>query len=122
MKIKLDENVGEIGAEILISAGHDVSTILKQNMSGAGDVDLYRSCGAAGQVLVTLDRDFGEVIRFPPEPTAGIAVLDCRGRVSPSAIRARIKEFASHLESNNIDGRLWIIEPGRLRIHQRRDE
>jgi hypothetical protein len=77
-------------------------------------------CGGSG--VVTLDRDFGEVIRFPPEPTAGIAVLDCRGRVSPSSIRARIKEFASHLESNNIDGRLWIIEPGRLRIHQRRDE
>ncbi len=99
MKIKLDENIGEIGADILTAAGHDVSTILKQKFSGIPDVELYRS-----------------------EPTAGIAVLDCRGRLSASAIRARIKELASLLDGNDIRGHLWIIEPARLRIHQSRNE
>ncbi|MBP6010873.1 MAG: DUF5615 family PIN-like protein [Alphaproteobacteria bacterium] len=122
MKIKLDENIGDIGADILAAASHDVSTILKQEFSGIPDVDVYRSCKAAGQVLVTLDRDFGEVIRFPPEPTAGIVVLDCRGRLSAIAIRARIKELASLLEGNDIRGHLWIVEPARLRIHQSRNE
>ena len=70
---------------------------------------------------ITLDRDFGEVLRYPPEATPGIAILACPGRLTPSPIRARIKELATLLEAHPIDGRLWIVEPGRLRIHWRRD-
>jgi hypothetical protein len=72
-------------------------------------------------VLITLDRGFGEILRFAPEYTAGIAVLDCRGRLSPKAILARIRELAALLEREAIDGQLWIVEPGRIRVHERRD-
>lgn len=74
-----------------------------------------------GRVLITLDRDFGEILRFVPEDSAGIAVLDCRGRLSPTTILARIKELATLLETESIDGQLWIVEPGRVRVHERRD-
>ncbi|MEQ1864823.1 MAG: DUF5615 family PIN-like protein [Micropepsaceae bacterium] len=121
MKIKLDENLGDTGADVLKGAGHDVSTVLQQKISGTTDTALYDACRSAGQVLITLDRDFGEVLRFPPETTPGIAILVCHGRLSPSSIRARIKELAAFLEAHPIDGRLWIVEPGRLRIHGRRD-
>ena len=122
MKIKLDENLGSIGADILAAAAHDVSTVLAQQISGIEDEALYEACRLAGQVLVTLDRDFGEVLRFPPEATAGIAVLDCRGRLSPSSIRARMNDLAGLFETHPIAGRLWIVEPGRLRIHGRKDD
>lgn len=122
MKIKLDENLGSIGADALTAAGHDVSTVLEQRISGVKDQALYQACRSAGQVLVTLDRDFGEVLRFPPDVTPGIAILDCRGRISPSSIRARMKDLASLLQAHEIAGRLWIVEPGRLRIHGRKDK
>jgi len=70
------------------------------------------------RVLVTLDLDFAEVLRFPPEATAGIAVLRSPGRLWPGAIVARMQELASVLRTEPIDGRLWIVEPGRVRIHQ----
>jgi predicted nuclease of predicted toxin-antitoxin system len=121
MKIKLDENLGDMGADLLTEAGHDVSTVLQQQISGIADTALYDACRSARQLLVTLDRDFGEVLRFPPETTPGIAILACQGRLSPPSIRARIKELVTFLEAHPIDGRLWIVEPGRLRIHGRRD-
>jgi predicted nuclease of predicted toxin-antitoxin system len=93
MKFKLDENLGDLGRDLLVTAGHDVSTVVQQQMSGANDDTPYKTCRAAGRVLVTLDRDFGEVLRFPPEDTVGIAILDCRGRISPRAILERIKTF-----------------------------
>jgi predicted nuclease of predicted toxin-antitoxin system len=120
MKLKLDENLGELGRDLLTGAGHDVSTVAMQEMSGSHDVALYEACCAGGRVLVTLDRDFGEVLRFPPEDSAGIAILDCRGRLSPSTILARIKELVVLLEAHAIDGRLWIVEPGRVRVHEER--
>lgn len=121
MKCKLDENLGDIGRDVLAAAGHDVATVAMQGLSGSNDASLFQVCRTEGRVLITLDRDFGEILRFAPEDSAGIAVLDCRGRLSPTTILARIKELAALLETESIDGQLWIVEPGRVRVHERRD-
>jgi hypothetical protein len=92
-----------------------------QRLSGSTDVALYEACRIQSRVLVTLGRDFGEVLRFPPEDGAGIAILDCRGRPSPSTILARINELASVLAIQPISAQLWIVEPGRVRVHEKRE-
>lgn len=66
MKFKLDENIGRRGLELLRSSGHDVATVWDQGLHGASDERLFDVCAAEGRVLVTLDRDFGQVPRFPP--------------------------------------------------------
>lgn len=109
-----------MGKELLESQGHDVMTIAAESLSGATDVCVYNVCCAEDRVLVTLDHDFGQVLRFPPESLAGIIVLECPGRLSPKAIDARIAEFATLLRSQPINRELWIVEPGRIRIHQRK--
>jgi predicted nuclease of predicted toxin-antitoxin system len=97
MKCKLDENLGDLGRELLEASGHEVSTVAMQGMSGVDDAALFASCCAEERVLLTLDRDFGEILRFPPQKAAGIAVLDCRGRLSPAAILSRLREFIALL-------------------------
>ena len=89
-------------------------------MSGASDAVLYDTCKSEGRIMVTLDHDFGEVLRFPPEDTAGIIILECRGRLSPTTILARVNELLALLATQVIDGELWIVEPGRVRIHDKR--
>lgn len=86
-------------------------------MSGAEDELVYKHC-RDGRVLVTLDHDFGQTIRFRPDTSAGIVVLECKGRISPSMILARVAEFAALLRTRPIDRELWIVEPGRIRIHE----
>jgi predicted nuclease of predicted toxin-antitoxin system len=120
MKVKLDENLGPLGKSLLEGDGHDVITISEQQMSGAGDKHIYEHCRDEGRVLVTLDHDFSQTIRFPPDTTYGIVVLECKGRLSPSTILARVTELAALLRKRPIDGELWIVEPGRVRIHERK--
>ena len=40
MKLKLDENLGHRTLTILQRAGHDVTTVSQQNISGISDPDL----------------------------------------------------------------------------------
>jgi predicted nuclease of predicted toxin-antitoxin system len=120
VKIKLDENLGTLGRDILVASGQDVMTIEQQGLSGADDNAVYQVVRDEGRVLVTLDHDFGQTLKFPPEATTGIAILECSGRLSPTMIRSRVRELATMLANQPIDGALWIVEPGRVRIRQRR--
>jgi hypothetical protein len=96
-------------------------TVRDQGLSGADDDSICRVVGAEGRVFITLDRDFGEVLRFPPEATAGIVVLAASGRLSKSIIQSRIADLLAVLDTEPLNGSLWIVEPGRIRVHQKRN-
>jgi len=117
MKIKLDENIGRRGGALLQAAGHDVVTVFEQNLSGATDKSLFEVCSNEGRVLITLDHDFGQVLRFPPEHSAGLIILEPGERLSIQALLDRLREFLTLAEKQSPVGALWIVEPGRIRVH-----
>lgn len=67
---------------------------------------------------MTLDLDFSNVLRFPPEPTAGIVVLRPSGRPTLAALNALAGQMVRALAMESVTGRLWVVEPGRVRVHQ----
>jgi predicted nuclease of predicted toxin-antitoxin system len=117
VRIKLCENIGRRGADLLKASGHDVMTVRDQNLGGIGDQALFEGCGREQRVLITLNRDFGQILRFPPEKSAGIVVLDPGSRPTHAGLLAQVRSFLYVLESREPTGELWIIEPGRVRIH-----
>jgi len=119
MKIKLDECVDVRLAQVLKRAGYEVLTVREQNMLGVSDEDLYEHCIARDCVLVTLDRDFSNVLRYPPDPTPGIVVLRGPNDLFPT-MRVLMKTFVQALTKTQyrLKGRLWVVEPGRMRIHE----
>jgi predicted nuclease of predicted toxin-antitoxin system len=121
VRLKLDENIGCRGLDFLRARGHDVMTVREQNLHGVTDDSLFDICVAEGRALVTLDRDFAQVLRFPPETSAGIIVLDAGPRATLQAIINRLDSFLEVAETTSAAGALWIVEPGRVGAAARGD-
>lgn len=118
MRLKLDENLGQQGAELLRLAGHNVNTVLEQGLSSAPDAELIEVCRTENRCLVTLDLDFSNPLRFPPSDYAGIAVLRLPPRPTPGDLIDAVQTLVGGLEREQIEGRLWIIQRGGIRVYQ----
>ncbi len=118
MKIKLDENIGFRGTELFRQAGHDVATVAEENLCAATDKELLDVCSREKRCLVTLDLDFGNPIIFRPNRYSGIAVLRLPPRPSYGDLVDAILTVVHGLSRNEISGRLWIVQRGRVREYQ----
>ena len=121
MKFKLDENIGLRGLRILADAGHDVATVHEQSLNGTADAELIEVCKAEQRTLVTLDLDFANPLVFEPRRYPGIAVLRLPPKASHAQLLALVQTLARALTTESIEGKLWIVETGRIRVHQDAD-
>ena len=118
MKFKLDENLGASVQKIFLEADHDCRTVREEKLVGVPDPEIFSAAKTEKRILLTMDHDFGNVLAFRHEVSAGVAVLNPPGRPSLPLLRVLAHTLLEALKSNDIDGHLWVIEPGRIREHQ----
>ena len=121
LRFKLDENADPRWREPLVEAGHDVSTAAEQSLVGAGDREIAALCRAEKRCLVTVDLGFAQILDYPPQEYAGLVVLR-HPRPTLAGMRDLVRLLAVAVERESPVGKLWIVEPGRLRIHQETSE
>ena len=122
MKFKLDENFGTRTLNIFRSAGYDVQTVWEQGLQGCSDRQIYEICCSEKKCLVTLDLDFADTVLFPPRETNGIVVLRVPRNPSLPLLERLIHQFIDALKKMQVVKELWIVEIGRIRIHQTENE
>ncbi len=117
MKLKLDENIDPRAKDILTQAGHDVLTAQEEALGGVLDDAVAAAASREGRCLLTLDLDFANIFAYPPERYAGLVVLR-HPYPTVKGLLDLVHQFTISLCSHNPHRHLWIVEPGRLRIHE----
>jgi predicted nuclease of predicted toxin-antitoxin system len=108
VKFKLEENLDwRLAAVVAEGGGHDADTVKDEGMSGQADEAIFRACIAEGRVLITLDLDFANPLRFPQEQTAGVVVLRPPRPVLPP-IEATLRSALATLRRSDLRGRLVV--------------
>ena len=118
MKLKLDENLGQRLVALFEDAGHDVATVLGEGLCGFSDSRLMGRCLAEQRALVTLDLDFANPLIFRPSVYLGIAVFRSSGKLSYAELEHLCLTLINALRQQALIGKLWIVEPDRIREHQ----
>jgi predicted nuclease of predicted toxin-antitoxin system len=121
VKFKLDENLDARLAALLTERGHEADSVIAEGLCGAPDETLFVKCSEEQRVLITLDLDFADPLRFPPRRGAGVMVLRPQ-RNTLALIRQTLAAALPALERDLIGGTLWIVEPHRIRVHRPWDE
>jgi predicted nuclease of predicted toxin-antitoxin system len=116
MKLLLDQDVYAATARFLLDLGHDVVLVASIGLSRAQDQEILRVAQEQKRVLVTRDRDFGNLV-FVRELGAGVIYL----RVSPStlnAVHAELERVLNLHTETQLAQAFVVIEPGGHRIRR----
>lgn len=114
MKFLADQDVYATTVRRLRKAEHDVETASEQGLASANDERLLEVALEKERILVTRDRDFGELV-FVRKMGAGVLYL----RVQPSTLEAVHKELMRVLRQHEeaaLRRAFVVVEPGRHRF------
>lgn len=67
---------------------------------------------------MTLGLEFGNPLVFRPADYPGIAVLRLPPRPTPDDLYDGVRTLIGGLERESIEGKLWIVQRGRIREYQ----
>lgn len=113
MRLLADENFPGEAVEALRSRGHDVAWV-RVDAPGADDRAILARAAAEGRLLVTFDKDFGELAFRAALPASSGVVLFRISMASP----ARVARTAVSVLEGRADwaGHFAVIEDDRVRM------
>jgi predicted nuclease of predicted toxin-antitoxin system len=117
VRVKLDENLPRSAGPILAAAGHDVDSVEDEGLAGADDPTVSAAATADGRLVITFDRGFGDIQRYPPGSHAGILVLRIDDQSAPSVVGA-LTELIATSDLADLAGCVAVYRNGDLRVRR----
>jgi predicted nuclease of predicted toxin-antitoxin system len=117
VRFKLDENLPRDAEALRHAAGHDVHTVLDEHLGGNPDPRVLDACRTESRVLITFDLDFSDIRLYPPASHSGVWLLRPHTQSVDNTL-VLLKGVFVVLETESVHSRLWIVEPGQVRIRE----
>jgi len=114
VKLLIDSCVWQGAVREMRANGHDVSWVREWDRD-PGDEAILARAAAEGRVLVTLDKDFGELAIARRKPHAGII------RIVEDSVWLHAGLCQRVLDTHAADlagGAVTVVQDGRIRVHR----
>jgi predicted nuclease of predicted toxin-antitoxin system len=119
VKIKLDENIIWDAAEQLKAKGYDVTTVPQQEMAGWSDRKLWSVVQEEGRFLITQDKGFADVRRYPPGSHCGVLLLRPE-KSAPSNISSFFRQIINTVPLHRLEKCIAVATPHGIRVRRPR--
>jgi len=120
VRIKLDENLPVSLVACLKRLGHDVDTVVEEQLGGSPDTDVWIACQREARFLITQDLDFSDNRRFRAGTHHGLLLLRL-GSPGRQALLERITHLFGTEETDRWNGCFIVVSDRKIRI-QRPDQ
>ena len=117
MTFLLDENLSHRHAVGLRANGHDAVAAVELSLGGAGDAAVRSAVVKSGRVLVTLDADFGNIVRYPSQGTPGVIWLRLHPP-SETKIEQALDRCLTKLGKEDLTGKLVVVDEDKIRVRR----
>ena len=115
MKLLLDENLPARLAAELRADGYDALAAVEAGFGGAPDEAVRDFAVGDSRILVTLDGDFSNLLRFPTVGTPGVIRLKLHPPTHEGIV-LELRRCLQVLKGVDLRGKLAVVHKGMIRI------
>ena len=116
MRFLLDESVDARLASFLVNHGHDVEIVGRDYANALGDNEVLEIANREQRILLTNDRDFGELVFRSARNHAGVVLLRLRTRQLKS-VEARMERLLGRYAQDITE--FVVVTDSRIRVRSR---
>lgn len=118
VKFVIDEDMPRSTGVVLKEHGYDVRDIRDYGLRGAKDEDIYEFAQREKAVILTGDRGFGNILRFPLGKHFGIVIARFPNEMPNTEMNRKIMGRLKDISEEDFKGNLIIIESKKIRIRR----
>lgn len=100
MKFITDENLGIRVPKYLVGLGFDIVSV-KEIAQGAPDTDILELANTQGRILITLDKDFGDLVFKEKLIHTGVILLRLKDESVENKKKVLLRELSSKKKFEN---------------------
>jgi len=115
LRFLADENVERQLVHALRDAGHDVEYIAEL-APGSTDEEVLARAGDRSAIVITEDKDFGELVHRRKQANAGVVLLRLRGLTPGKKVAVALQVFADH--SADFAGAFSVVTETGVRVRR----
>jgi predicted nuclease of predicted toxin-antitoxin system len=117
VRFLIDADLPRSTRDLMQRYGHEAIDVREIGLGAAKDFEIAAYAQAQRVCLITGDFDFADIRNYPPEAYAGIVILELPRNATATFILRLIEDFLQQGEVlSKLEGRLAIVEPGRVRL------
>ena len=116
-----DANVFVPMVDGLRDMGHDVFDVKEKGLENLSDPEIFRLAQKERRILVTMDKDFSNILLYPPGEHHGIIIVKLY-RLKVADATGLFLNAMDDIKPEDIPGNLVIIDRSRTRIRKEKLE